>query len=714
MKKNLCLFLFLLLVSIAQAEVRDTLLGFYFNVSGTNAATYTNAYNVGNTLARESSFSSNYNYPINGTGFSFSSDGWVNGSSNQSGYYLQFSSLERSHILVSSKQKSSTTGPKKFKLQYKVGAIGTWQNVNDDTIQCNSVLWQTLINDIELPSVCDFQPVVYLRWLVVSNMNVLGGLIDFNGTSEIDEICIESILTEDEGDYLDINMVKARINSGGLNFADGSDEFMRPQYEYPIDSGSNSILCSTLWIGGKNQSNLYLAAERYHTNGRDFNPGPIMDTASFLTQITNWNKVWKISKSEIDYHIAHWNTTGYVVPASISQWPVYANPALGINYYLAPFVDADSNGSYNPGNGDYPEIRGDQAIYFIFNDSVAAHTETGGKRMGVEVHGLAYAYNSDPLLDKTIFVNYLIYNRSPRAYDSVYIGLFTDIDLGYPKDDYIGCDSAMSTYFGYNGDEFDETVGGTIGYGFNPPVQTVTFLNATMNSFMYFSNGGFEAMTDPSDASEYYLYLRSYWKDGQHVLYWGNGHPTAGGTIPECNYMFPGYPYDNTQWNEVSAGNAPYDRRGVGVVGPLNLLPDAYISMDVAYTTVDSLGSKGVVSNVNSMYSVVPQIIDFFHTNLPQNGSDLALSVDEPQTEPDFSTHFKVFPNPAQDKITVASDAVSKNSTIEIFDINGRLLQSLNFNSIKKEINISDLKEGIYVIKIADQGQNAFFKFVKM
>jgi hypothetical protein len=714
MKKNLCLFLFFLVVSVANAQVIDTLLGFYFNVPGTNSATYANAYNIGNTITRESSFSSNYSYPTNGTGYTFATDGWVNGLSNQSGYYVQFSSLQRSHIIVSSKQKSSTTGPKKFILQYKVGATSIWSNVSADTIRCANSIWIGLVNNVELPSECDFQPVVYLRWLVVSNANTSGGIIDAAGTSEIDEINIVS-LNNDVGDFLDINQIKAKINSGGINFTGGTGDNMHAEYEYPIDSNKNTIFCSSLWIGGKYQNELFLGADIFHLNGRDFNPGPVMDTSNYSNEFFNWNKVWKISKSEIDYHMAHWNTTGYVVPASISQWPVYANPALGINYYLAPFVDADSSGSYNPVNGDYPEIRGDQAIYFIFNDSVAAHSETGGKRMGVEVHGLAYAYNSIPLLDKTIFVNYLIYNRSPRTYDSVYIGLFTDIDLGYPKDDYIGCDTSFNTYYCYNGDNYDETAGGYNGYGINAPVQAVTFLSTSMTSFMCSNNSGvINPISVPDSAYNFYNFMKATWQDGTHLHYGGNGSPGNGGVGPLCNFVFPGYPYDTTQWNEISVGNPPFDRRGVGATGPINLLSGDYISMDIAYILIDSLGGNGVVSNVNSMYSVVPQIIDFFHTNLPQNGSDLALSVDEPQTEPDFSTHFKVFPNPAQDKITVASEIVSKNSTIEIFDMNGRLLQSLNFNSVKKEINISDLKEGVYVIKITNQGKGAFFKFVKM
>ena len=42
--------------------------------------------------------------------------------------------------------------------------------------------------------------------------------------------------------------------------------------------------------------------------------------------------------------------------------------SLGQAPYLAPFVDVDYDGLYNPALGDYPDVMGDQAIFFIFND----------------------------------------------------------------------------------------------------------------------------------------------------------------------------------------------------------------------------------------------------------------------------------------------------------------------------------------------------------
>jgi hypothetical protein len=46
---------------------------------------------------------------------------------------------------------------------------------------------------------------------------------------------------------------------------------------------------------------------------------------------------------------------------------------------------------------------------------------------------MAYAFNNsiDSALNNTIFINYRIYNRSQNNYDSLYIGSFTDFDIGF-------------------------------------------------------------------------------------------------------------------------------------------------------------------------------------------------------------------------------------------------------------------------------------------
>ncbi len=708
----------MLLVQTANGQQYFTLVSFNFNVNNDSSQTFGNTYNTDDVVQRDSTYHSSftYNQGIDGIGdYCLTSSEWAGGFDSVKNYSISFSTIFYTDIRISSRQKSSGTGPKHFKLQYKVGVSGVWTNLAGGKIHTLTDTFPTGTTNYYLPLECNNQSKVRIRWIMSSDSSVNNGIVDASGTSSIDNIIIQGHL-QDSCAFLNINQVKAKIITGGLNFFKPYDTPTQDCFEYPADSGKHTIFCSALWLGVKQNGVLRLAGERYHGNGRDYYPGPAMDASLYPSEVTNWNKVWKINKSDIDYHIANWNIPGYVIPTSISQWPVESNPAIGANYWMAPFVDVDGDNSYNPANGDYPDIRGDQAIYFIFNDSVYPHTETGGNRLGVEVHAMAYAYNTDPLLEKTIFMNYLIYNRSSRIYDSLYMGMFTDIDIGNPTDDYIGCDTLLQTYFCYNGDSIDE---GTIGYGTNPPVQTVTMLNQTMTSFAYFNNtgGGVQAITDPDLAIEYYLIMTNHWKDGEHFCYGGMGHPLAGGdTTRPVKFMFPGYPNDSTQWNEASIGNPPYDRRGVGITGPFTLAPMQYISYDVAYIVADSgFGKSGGFSNIDNMLQIVPQIRDYFNSHHPQDGHDLALGIDEQQKNNPASTpQFTIYPNPTTDKLTFTTNLTNAILTLDILDINGRLLQTSLCNGSRKVLDVSNLKKGIYILKIHSSQQTNFVKFVKM
>jgi len=697
---------FVLLMQICfTISAQDTLVAYKFNVTNSNAPTIANSLNTGDLLIRESAYTSSYTYPVGSGTYSLTSGGWVNAMSTSGGYYTMFSSIGKKNIVVSSMQKSSYTGPRDFKLQYRVGISGTWADVIPDTIKCSAYSFMLgRVNLASLPVICNNKPDVYLRWVVVSNKNATGGLIDTNGNSSIDNAGVFS-LPDGDSAFLDINLIKANIYAGGSNFY--GNNMSSPSYEYPINSGKNTIFTSALWIGGKNQDSLYLAGERYHQNGRDYYPGPIMDSVTAQTEMANWKKVWKINKSEIDYHIAHWSDPGYVMPLSISQWPVNANPDLGLNYFMAPFVDTNGNGFYDPSNGDYPKIRGDQAIYYVINDSVYQHKESNGKRLGVEVHVMAYAYNSIPSLQKTIFINYMIYNRSDRIYDSLYLGLFTDIDIGNSQDDYIGCDSALNTYYGYNGISVDGTGTGN-SYGSNPPVQAVTLLNQPMSSFIAFTSDGWVGFTEPDIASQYYYSMTKLFCIDTISL----GHPHPYDTTYCTPYMYCGNPCDSNYYTEAGLGIPPFDKKGVGNTGPFTFAPGQFLAFDCAYTTLDSIGDFCGQSHNNFVNDII-QVQNFFDTHFPQNGNDLALGIETNNSSP-ISAQFNVFPNPTHNRITFTTNLSNTKLRLDLLDINGRLIQSYESKGNKKEMDVSDFKNGVYILKISSADQNSFVKFIKM
>jgi hypothetical protein len=336
--------------------------------------------------------------------------------------------------------------------------------------------------------------------------------------------------TDDNFKYLDRNQVKAGAKSYGTFFWDGQGKAC---YEVPAGSGKHSLFAAGLWIGGYNTETdqLHMSAEKFNqgssnptsTYSYDFLTGPLTidsGTCDTATSI-DFNKIWKIDKSDILAHISNIEQgTNYYVTPDLYSWP--GNGPAGYSDILAPFYDADADGIYEPYQGDYPELLGDQMLWWITNDIIAPHNSTDGIPMGVEMQYTLYSYSfEDPadeiedLINYQSFLNVKISNRSVNDYDSVFVGVWTDVDLGAAIDDYIGCDVARSTFYAYNGDDYDEDYSGTLGYGMAPPIQTVTILDGPyshpendsikLSKFVYFNNGyGNPATQDPNNAQEHY------------------------------------------------------------------------------------------------------------------------------------------------------------------------------------------------------------------
>ncbi len=93
-------------------------------------------------------------------------------------------------LKLSSKQYSSATGPRDFKVQYKIGAGGTWTDITGGTITVGTNFTSGVLNNLVLPVACENQPAVYLQWVMTSNTSVNLGTVASTGTSRIDSITI--------------------------------------------------------------------------------------------------------------------------------------------------------------------------------------------------------------------------------------------------------------------------------------------------------------------------------------------------------------------------------------------------------------------------------------------------------------------------------------------------------------------------------------------
>ncbi len=79
-----------------------------------------------------------------------------------------------------------------------------------------------------------------------------------------------------------------------------------------------------------------------------------------------------------------------------------------------------------------------------------------------------------------------------------------------------------------------------------------------------------------------------------------------------------------------------------------------------------------------------------------------------------INSEIKVFPNPAQNEITIELLENNSNSKIQILDIYSRLVYSNSIYNLKKIVDISSLKSGIYFCNIISKDNiSKSIRFIK-
>lgn len=79
-----------------------------------------------------------------------------------------------------------------------------------------------------------------------------------------------------------------------------------------------------------------------------------------------------------------------------------------------------------------------------------------------------------------------------------------------------------------------------------------------------------------------------------------------------------------------------------------------------------------------------------------------------------FSQNFSIYPNPAKEIITLASKNNSAINSIQITDLNGRIVKNNNTNGISEaQINVSDLTSGMYFVTVKTDAGSGTTKLMK-
>ena len=442
---------------------------------------------------------------------------------------------------------------------------------------------------------------------------------------------------------LDINNVRARLMTGGDMWWNIGLEVAA--YEIPKSSGRSSQFAASCWIGGYDkQGQLKVAAQTYRQDGNDYWPGALDANAKItIDDCANWDRFWKVDKSTINLFLEAYKSggssavKGVTAYETIVGWPAKGNNLntkgangtpvnLGSVNDYAPFVDLNKNGLYEPLQGEYPQISGDQFIWWVCNDAGNVKQQTQTASMGIEVQTSAFAYSTQDFLNNSTFCNYRVINRGSLTIDSTYIAVWDDCDLGYYKDDFIGCDTTRGLGIQYNGSSSDGQDGGypVNSYGANPPQVGVDFFQGPvriikrpglsdttkrlgMTNFTYYNNDA-SVIGNPTNGIQIYNYMTGSIRNGTRFSddFQGPGVPSVGyGSGPVSNFVFTGDPGDKTTWSECTCDNNRGDRRFIFSSGPFELLPGK-----VNDITFGCIWASGVGGCPNTDFKTIKSIDD--------------------------------------------------------------------------------------------------------
>lgn len=501
------------------------------------------------------------------------------------------------------------------------------------------------------------------------------------------------------------------VDAGYLNGGDMFWDFSNAHYEVPKGSGVHSIFAAAIWMSALDSNDeLRVAAQTYRQSGSDFFSGPLCADGTILDdQCENFDRIWKVSQSDIDEQ-AELLDSGIdeagLLPEAITQWPGKDNPHFTLfdlpqEKALAPFIDVDGDNIYNPLVGDVPRINGDQALWWVFNDIGAIHTESQGNPLGVEVSVLAYGFANDGLSDihNQTFLEIEIYYPGKSSLIDFRFGYWVDSDLGEFDNDYIGCIVDENIGFTYDGDATGE---GTWGDDVDIPVLGVKFLKGLsdfdgndlgMTSFRGYNND-FGDNGNPGEPQHFANYMSGKNQDGEPLL-----NPDG----EEVSVQFDGNPADPDAWTECSENSQPSDRRFIMASGPGFIPTNSRQKVHLGILWTDKVvypcpDIAPLVSLGQDVEEQLAEVLAIPTSTGDGNCSDISADI---VVDLIIEDDIEIYPNPViHDSFNIAlPEEMEEEILLRMLNVEGKEIQQSSLNAGNNQVIISrDLPVGTYFL----------------
>jgi hypothetical protein len=499
---------------------------------------------------------------------------------------------------------------------------------------------------------------------------------------------------------LDGNNIDAFFQNTGI-FNQNTTSGHTSGFIWPKGSGKTAVFTSGLCIGARVNGQIAQTTASYKG---EYAPGRMIDSTAFSN---GYFKFYKISRGDNE------NTN-----------PDYALWFLMVPFG-APYIDVNNNHQFDNGIDSIGIRNASQVIFICMTDGFASsHSPGEGFGGGVtnpllksQVAWTSWCYDKGSLKDIQ-FMKWSIINKSTATWNSTYLSIASDVDLGDAGDDYIGCDTTLKLGYCYNADNIDGN-GLQNTYGVAPPAYGMIFHKSPrgFTSFNRFIGTG--ASPPPCEADPNgephgaYLMMKGYKKDSSKIM-----NPTFTPPIP-TKFSYSGDPETNTGWTMYKGyisncgGDtgtiypvcAPFDYRSIMSSGAENFTVNPN---DTVTLIVSQLMARGT-SNLNS----VTKLKEYALTAWEVYNGGFSVGIQNISTEiPSAYSLSQNYPNPFNPNTNVKFSIVNAGEVkLVVYDVMGREVQtlvneSLQAGTYEATFDGSMLNSGVYFYKLIANGQS--------
>jgi len=123
------------------------------------------------------------------------------------------------------------------------------------------------------------------------------------------------------------------------------------------------------------------------------------------------------------------------------------------------------------------------------------------------------------------------------------------------------------------------------------------------------------------------------------------------------------------------------------------------------YAEISGETSQIFTATVNGTYAVA----------ITENGcvdTSLCYTVTISDVETITTSDITIYPNPAHDFVVIENSKL-RIQNLEVLDITGKTIKQLTVNNSEYKIQVEDLKEGVYFIKLTTNNTTEVVRFVK-